>query len=202
MLAICPSPIAPHPDRRSLNRHRIPADGPSSARRRPCRTYFFLEQPLQASGAPRPPHAPAPPTSRPPAGFSLLEILLVVSILAILAALVLPHTLDATAEARQRAQQTDLTRIRQQIRIYREHHGKYPELARFAEQMTGPTDADGEPLTAKTSGSFGPYLIDIPENPMTQTADIGNGEPGTSAWYYDQTTGQFNANDSAASRAW
>lgn len=131
-------------------------------------------------------------------GFTLIEILVVVVILAILAAIVLPQFTSAAEESRTNSLQMSLHRIRQQIEIYQSHHsGQYPDAEHFVAQMTQATDILGNAGT-----DHGPYIRQIPNNPFTGTNDIGDGEVGSSAWYYDETTGEFRANDTAAHRTY
>ena len=135
---------------------------------------------------------------RGPKGFTLIELLIVVTLLGILAAIVIPQFSSASDEANANALKTDLRQIRQQIEIYRQEHGAYPELLEFASQMTMATDKAGNTAAVGTAGfPYGPYLTKVPKNPFVGTSTIGNGAVGSSAWYYDETTGEFYANDSA-----
>lgn len=144
------------------------------------------------------------PRKGPQKGFTLVEILIVVVILAILAAIVIPQFTSAAAESRDNSLKMDVHRIRQMIEIYYIHHdSQYPTLADFEAQMTGVTDSSGNIVAQPpgTAGTFGPYIERIPVNPNTSNNTIGAGAVGTSDWYYDETTGDFHANESAASRA-
>ncbi|MEX0744919.1 MAG: prepilin-type N-terminal cleavage/methylation domain-containing protein [Phycisphaeraceae bacterium] len=135
-------------------------------------------------------------------GFTLVEILIVVVILAILAAIVVPHFSSATEETRENTMAVNLWRIRQQIELYKQHHGEYPKLATFAEQMTMSTNVSGETAAPDTHGYiFGPYLSDVPDNAFTNNNIVGDGEAGTSDWYYHEATGAFHPNDSETHRA-
>jgi general secretion pathway protein G len=135
------------------------------------------------------------------AAFTLVEILIVVVILGILAAIVVPQFTSAAQESRENALKMDLHRIRQQIEIYSQQHGSnYPDSAlTFAAQMTMSSNVFGETAAVGTLGyPLGPYLRDIPVNPFTGGRTIGDGEPGTSDWYY--ADGDFRANDSELHR--
>jgi general secretion pathway protein G len=142
------------------------------------------------------------PTTGRGRAFTLVEVLIVVSVLAILAALVLPGLVNAGDQARASAIKLDLRHVRVQLQIYRsDHAGHWPELARFEQQMTMATNLAGNPAPVGTPGfNKGPYLRSVPKNPNTGTSDVGNGALGASAWYYDENTGEFAANDSAESR--
>jgi len=136
-------------------------------------------------------------------GFTLVEILIVVVILGILAAIVVPQFTSAAAESRDSSIKMNLNRIRQQLEIYKEHHdGYYPTLAAIEAQLIGSTDADGNPLPFGTPGSYGPYIRELPINANTNGKAVGNGAVGASDWFYDEDTGEFAANDSVATRAY
>jgi len=65
--------------------------------------------------------------------------------------------------------------------------------------MTLSSDRTGATAPVGTPGHpHGPYIEQLPVNPFTNTSDIGAGAVGSSAWFYDETTGTFRANDSAA----
>ncbi len=136
-------------------------------------------------------------------GFTLVEILIVVVILAILAAIVIPNFSSAGEETRENSTKMNLFRIRTQIEIFREHHnGNPPTLAGFVDEMTLATNAERDTAAPGTDGyRFGPYLMSIPVNPHFPGNDISDGAVGASAWYYNEVTGEFRANHDATARA-
>ncbi|OWY72864.1 hypothetical protein B7486_00530 [cyanobacterium TDX16] len=130
-------------------------------------------------------------------GFTLVELLIVVIILGILAAVVIPQFTDASTDARSSSLTFNLREVRKQIDLYKhQHNGNPPPLADFVNQMTKKTDAAG---TVSATGKFGPYLQRIPNNPFT-VGGTGNDVTNTAAaankaWYWDDTTEVFKAND-------
>jgi len=59
--------------------------------------------------------------------FTLLELLIVISIIAILAATIIPNFIGFDAEARIAASQTNLNTLRTRISLFRTKEGRYPE---------------------------------------------------------------------------
>lgn len=117
--------------------------------------------------------------------FTLVELLIVVIILGILAAVVIPQFSDASGDAQMSSLTTNLATIRGQIELYKlQHSGVYPKSATFVDQMTKKTNADG---TTTGTPTLGPYLQSIPKNPYTNANVIGTD------WTYNETTGEFKA---------
>lgn len=127
-------------------------------------------------------------------GFTLVELLIVVIILGILAAIVVPQFSDASTDTQVSSLRTNLQTIRGQIELFRlQHGGIYPQLTTFVDQMTKRTDSSG---AVQANGQFGPYLQAVPVNPMNNSAEMTSSTSDTSkGWYYDQDTGTFKAND-------
>ena len=150
-------------------------------------------------------------------GFTLVEILIVVVILGILAAIVIPQFTEASTEAKTSSLCTDLQSVRSQIELYKIQHndnlpgvanGTHTAGATFEQSMTGYTDIFGEVTTAADPNGYGPYLQKIPVNQFVDSNVIGKGvaEPpgvvtdGSQGWYFNTDTGKFRATDSAAHR--
>lgn len=148
--------------------------------------------------------APTQPNARRHRAFTLIEILIVVVILGILAGIVVPQFSSAADDSRDSALKQNLLRMRAQIELYRQdHNGIYPTLDGFIDQMTAASDASGNTASVGTPGfNLGPYLQKMPRNPYTDTIPIGSGAVGSSAWFYDETTGHIAPNDSAERRDW
>jgi general secretion pathway protein G len=143
--------------------------------------------------------------------FTLVEILIVVVILGILAAIVIPQFTSASNDARQSGLASDLQTSRSQLQLYKTQHlERWPSLkedgtadtANFIARMTGKTDSTGK---INAAGVLGPYLMKWPTNPFAasnqNTCNFGTAEPapgdGTSGWYFNTTSGKLSCNDSA-----
>lgn len=132
-------------------------------------------------------------------GFTLVELLIVVVILGILGAIVIPSYVGATDDAKLDALKSHLTTIRAQIELYRMHHNsQYPDsAANFSALMTQYSDLNhGVSATQTPTHVYGPYLLEIPDNPFTGTNDVtSTGAGPAKAWYYNPATGEFRTND-------
>jgi type II secretion system protein G len=139
--------------------------------------------------------------------FTIVEILIVVVILGIVAAIVVPQFSEESDDARLSAMTTDLSTVRSQLQMYRIHHNdKFP--ANIVEEMTKSTKSTKADRSVMPEGGnrsqypYGPYLLEFPTNPFVEgaagsqvdTTSLGGGDKG---WYYNSTTGQFAPDDDA-----
>jgi len=141
-------------------------------------------------------------------GLTLIEVLIVVVIMAILAAVVIPQFATSTEDARASTLQFNLHTLRSQIELYRiQHFGRLPEIINEdLPQLTNATNAQGQIGPPGPDYPYGPYLQHgIPPNPYdgknrvvqvatpgqvpTAPADNGGG------WQYDPTTGGIYPNN-------
>ena len=101
------------------------------------------------------------------AGFTLVEILIVVIILGILAAIVIPQFTNASTDARKASLVSQLQTLRSQIQLFKlQHNDVLPDLvANQWAQMMSKTDLTGAVNTA-AAGIYGPYLESTPKNPL------------------------------------
>jgi general secretion pathway protein G len=68
--------------------------------------------------------------------FTLLELLIVISIIAILAATIIPNFIGFDAEARLASTQTNLNTLRTRVSLFRAKEGRYPESLQELLEMT------------------------------------------------------------------
>jgi len=146
-------------------------------------------------------------------GFTLVEILIVVIILGILAAIVIPQFTEASNDARESALASDLQTVRSQLELYKvQHLERYPNIdgagapdalpANMVLRLTSRTDLSG---AFDVAGAFGPYLQKFPTNPFSPvgatlvTFGIVDPAPGgATGWYWNTSLGKFSANDADA----
>jgi general secretion pathway protein G len=140
------------------------------------------------------------------AGFTLVELLIVVIIIAILAAIIVPQFSSATLDAQESALDANLAAMRSAIELYRaQHSGKYPgnqpsnlgcatkgsgaadSNQAFMDQLLLASDATGATCAiSDTTYKFGPYVRKgIPNEPINSkgslVADISVPAPSTGA---------------------
>jgi prepilin-type N-terminal cleavage/methylation domain-containing protein len=135
-----------------------------------------------------------PPQRRHAAGaFTLVEILIVITILAIVATIAIPQFSSASQQARENALKDELRYLRTQIAVYKAQHedrapgypggntAVAPTAAAFVAQMTQRSDIVGNTsATASATFKFGPYLSRMPTNPfngLDTVLIVGNGQP-------------------------
>ncbi len=119
-------------------------------------------------------------------GFTLVEILIVVLILGILAAIVIPQFTNASEDARRSSMTSQLQTLRSQIELFKLQHkdnlpgvtaGAFNE-AEFWRHLTTKTDQYGAANPA-TADAVGPYLQNKSANNLVLDADSTKVVPGT-----------------------
>jgi general secretion pathway protein G len=109
----------------------------------------------------RPMVLPLPCTPRRHRGFTLIEIMVVIVILGILAALVVPRVLDRPDEARVVAARNDVAAIAQALKLYRLDNQRYPTTEQGLAALVSRPTVPPVPPNWKPNG----YLERLPKDP-------------------------------------
>lgn len=157
-------------------------------------------------------------------GFTLVELLIVVIILGVIAAIAIPQFTSSTDDAKLSALDMTLSELRNSIELYyHQHNGAYPgekkhtdgtavgsaaeAATAFVNQLTLYSTAAGVTANAKDAAhKFGPYLKKgIPTNPfnsdsvvicdITETDITAVASGGAAGWKFYTKTGRLIAND-------
>lgn len=107
-------------------------------------------------------------------GFTLIEILIVVVILGILAAIVIPQFSSASNEAAISSVRSQLQTLRSQVELYRVQLGEYPNDGEIG--WNGATAIEVEPTNGFAQLRTGGYLQRLPELPAGWRMSLTGGE--------------------------
>ena len=99
------------------------------------------------------------PSRRGSGGFTLIELMVVLVIMGVLAALIVPNIIGRTDEARQTAAKTDISTIMQALKLYKLDNGVYPTQEQGLQALLT------KPSTAPVPGNWKPYLDKLPNDP-------------------------------------
>jgi general secretion pathway protein G len=110
--------------------------------------------------------------------FTLVEILIVVVILGILAAIVVPQFTNATQDAQGGNIQTQLDTLQNQMELYKARNNAYPDIVTDWSQLV-----------------TGGYLKAAPKNPVNGSSTVTAGAAGAAGfgWHWDAATGTLGA---------
>jgi general secretion pathway protein G len=120
-------------------------------------------------------------------GFTLVEILIVVIILGILAAIVIPQFANASTDARTSNLKTTLNSVRNQIELFKgQHNDQPPQLVGMWTLLTTSSDTTETNVANPAGTRWGPYLQNVPVNPMNNQTGVSSAATDTNAgWYYE-----------------
>ena len=121
------------------------------------RTRSFAPRPLW--------HSLATPAPQGAGGFTLIEIMVVVVILGILAAIIVPKLTDQPERARQAKAQQDIRAIESALQLYKLDNFYYPSTQQGIEALVSKPAGDPPARNWKSGG----YLPRMPKDPWGNT---------------------------------
>ncbi len=125
-------------------------------------------------------------------GFTLIEVLMVIVVIAILAAIIVPRLLGAGRQAKESSLRAHLQELRNAVALFQAQCGTYPgDLQDVAEPTFANLTNPANGVKIAESAWNGPYVTNpdgnLPNNPIT-----GANVEGTD-WLYDSATGSVTA---------
>jgi len=117
-------------------------------------------------------------------GFTLIEMLIVIVVIAILALIVIPRLLGAGRKAKEATLRGDVHQLRNSIQQFEADCGDYPSA--LSQLMTTPAagSTGGGGIALDVNGWQGPYLRtpdnNLPKDPFTESS---------TTWSYTSSTG-------------
>lgn len=119
-------------------------------------------------------------------GFTLIELVIVVLVLGIIAAIAAPRLFDVTTNARENSTRQSLVTIRNAIDLYRASTGIFPPAASLQAAL-----AD-----SLQGGTFPAAQVGVKAGDATVRSFTGTfSAAGTNGWAYDETNGNFFVDD-------
>lgn len=98
------------------------------------------------------------------AGFSLLELMVVVVILSILALVIVPRVIDRPDQARMARAQSDIAAISSAVNLYRLDNFRYPTTEQGLAALVSPPSSE----PAAPNWASGGYMDRVPQDPWGQ----------------------------------
>ena len=93
------------------------------------------------------------------AGFTLIELMVVLVIIGVLAALIVPNVLDRADDARGTAARTDVNNVMQALKLYKLDNQRYPTAEQGLQALVS------KPTSGPIPGNWKPYLEKLPADP-------------------------------------
>ena len=129
-------------------------------------------------------------------GFTLIEVLIVITVIAILALLVVPRLMGAQRKAKEAQLRGNLKQLRDGIERFEATSAAWPPALGDLMASTGSdisADFDGRGGSVDRMAYDGPYLVTgsgaLPPDPFTEAPD----------WTYDNTTGAVHSSSTLTS---
>jgi general secretion pathway protein G len=95
-------------------------------------------------------------------GFTLIELMVVLVIIGLLAALIVPNVLDRADDARVTAARTDISNLMQALKLYKLDNQRFPTGEQGLPALVN------KPTTSPVPNNWKPYLEKLPTDPWGQ----------------------------------
>ncbi len=103
-----------------------------------------------------------PSPRRRRSGFTLIELMVVLVIIGVLAALIVPNVLDRADDARVTAAKTDVSNLMQALKLYKLDNQRYPSNEQGLDALVK------KPTVNPAPANWRPYLEKLPTDPWGQ----------------------------------
>lgn len=106
-------------------------------------------------------------------GFTLVELLIVIIVIAVLAAIAIPKFVNSSARSKESSLHADLKLVRDAIELYHNDTGCYPAALADLSATSAPSagkDSTGASYSITASNWKGPYVASVPLDPVASAA--------------------------------
>jgi len=101
-------------------------------------------------------------------GFTLLELMVVIVIIGVLAALIAPKVLENVDKAKITAAQADISNLMNALKMYKLDNGRYPSGDQGLQALVS------KPTTGSMPGNWRSYLDKLPDDPWHHPYQYAN----------------------------
>lgn len=95
-------------------------------------------------------------------GFTLIELMVVLVIIGVLAALIVPNVLDRADDARVTAARTDINNLMQALKLYKLDNQRFPSAEQGLQALLA------KPTTGAIPPNWRPYVEKLPNDPWAR----------------------------------
>jgi len=101
-------------------------------------------------------------------GFTLLELMVVIVIIGVLAALIAPSVLSKVGQAKITAAQSDISSLMNALKMYKLDNGRYPTADQGLQALVA------KPTSGTVPGNWHSYLDKLPDDPWHHPYQYAN----------------------------
>ena len=101
-------------------------------------------------------------------GFTLIELMVVLVIIGVLAALIVPNVLERADDARVTAARTDVNNLMQALKLYKLDNQRYPTADQGLQALVA------KPTSGQIPPNWKPYLDKLPNDPWGHAYQYAN----------------------------